>query len=82
MHDMQIVQSRINTGISHLVDLASGDVVQLVRTLPCHGYFERPRRPKSALAPNLIQFVLSLLDGIVHCVHHLAAQDVSSAVFQ
>jgi len=22
--------------ISHLVDLASGDVVQLVRTLPCH----------------------------------------------
>ena len=23
--------------IAHLVDLASGDVVQLVRTLPCHG---------------------------------------------
>ena len=31
---MQIVQSRINMVISHLVDLASGDVVQLVRTLP------------------------------------------------
>ena len=32
----------------HLVDLASGDVVQLVRTLPCHGRgrgFES-RRPR------------------------------------
>ena len=34
---MQMVQRRINTlVIAHLVDLASGDVVQLVRTLPCH----------------------------------------------
>ena len=34
--------------IAHLVDLASGDVVQLVRTLPCHGRgrgFES-RRPR------------------------------------
>jgi hypothetical protein len=33
---------------AHLVDLASGDVVQLVRTLPCHGRgrgFES-RRPR------------------------------------
>jgi hypothetical protein len=34
---MQVVQSRINTGDSaYIVDLASGDVVQLVRTLPRH----------------------------------------------
>ena len=46
---MQVVQSRINTGDSaYIVDLASGDVVQLVRTLPCHGRgreFES-RRPR------------------------------------
>src|SRR5580658_2985167 len=43
--------------IAHLVDLASGDVVQLVRTLPCHGRgrgFEsrRPRHSFQALARN------------------------------
>jgi hypothetical protein len=37
VHGMRLIQSRINTGDAHLVDLASGDVVQLVRTLPCHG---------------------------------------------
>jgi hypothetical protein len=41
----------------HFVDLASGDVVQLVRTLPCHGRgrgFEsrRPRQFFQALARN------------------------------
>src|SRR5580692_10185078 len=44
--------------IAHLVDLASGDVVQLVRTLPCHGRgrgFEsrRPRHSFPRLAPRM-----------------------------
>ena len=33
---MQSVQRRIDTGDAHLVDLARGDVVQLVRTLLSH----------------------------------------------
>jgi hypothetical protein len=40
--------SRITQAIAHIIDLASGDVVQLVRTLPCHGRgrgFES-RRPR------------------------------------
>ncbi len=44
----QFAQRSINPAIAHLVDLASGDVVQLVRTLPCHGRgrgFES-RRPR------------------------------------
>ena len=42
MSDARCIQT------AHLVDLASGDVVQLVRTLPCHGRgrgFES-RRPR------------------------------------
>jgi hypothetical protein len=78
--------------LSHLVDLASGDVVQLVRTLPCHGRgrgFEsrRPRHsfewftktPKNNLGP----FGSNKLFGPVgHSIAVLPLSGTSSEAFE
>src|ERR1039458_6488790 len=53
----KLAKALSNKVFRQIVDLASGDVVQLVRTLPCHGRgrgFEsrRPRQFFQALARN------------------------------